>query len=84
MNANDIKPAVIMAMAAPSKGCGMSAAAKRSRIAENKINTSEKPAPAQKPYSDDCMKLRSLLAFCSATPSTAQLVVIRGALIRAH
>ena len=43
MNANDIRPAVIMAMAAPSNGWGMSAAAKRSRIAENKINTSEKP-----------------------------------------
>src|SRR5690606_17580749 len=78
INARDINPAVIMPMAAPLKGCGTSATARRSRMAENSISTREKPSAAPNPYRDEWKKLLSLAVFCRATPSTAQLVVIRG------
>src|SRR5690625_6222777 len=65
-----------MPMAAPLKGVGTSATAMRSRMAENKTSTREKPKAAPKPYKVDSKKPRSRLVFCNATPSTAQLVVI--------
>ena len=49
INASDISPAVIMPMAEPLNGVGVSAKARRSRIAENRINTNEKPTAAPKP-----------------------------------
>src|SRR5690625_5525260 len=67
-----------MPMAAPLKGVGTSATAMRSRMAENKTSTREKPKAAPKPYKDDSKKPRSRLVFCNATPSTAQLVVMSG------
>src|SRR5690625_6683765 len=67
-----------MPMAAPLKGVGTSATAMRSRMAENKTSTREKPKAAPKPYKVDSKKPRSRLVFCNATPSTAQLVVMSG------
>lgn len=49
IKASDIKPAVIIAIEAPLKGSGTSAAAIRSRIEANRINTIEKPTAAPKP-----------------------------------
>ena len=48
-NANDIKPAVIMAIALPWKAFGTSATAIRSRMAAKKTKTNEKPTAAPKP-----------------------------------
>ena len=67
-----------MPMAAPLKGSGTSAAAKRSRMAENKTNTNEKPTAPPKPYSVDSKKLWVFWVFNKATPSTAQFTVISG------
>src|SRR5690606_10072334 len=78
MKARDIKPAVIMPMAAPLKGTGTSATARRSRMAEKRISTIEKPTAPPKPYRVDSQKLWVLLMFNRATPSTAQLTVISG------
>lgn len=49
MNASDIRPAVTMATALPRKTTGTSATAMRSRMAENRISTMEKPTAAPKP-----------------------------------
>lgn len=49
MNASAMKPAVINAMAAPSKGAGISANASRSRTPANSTRTSENPAAAPIP-----------------------------------
>jgi hypothetical protein len=49
MNAIDINPAVISAIGAPSKTFGTLADSRRSRIAENKTNTNEKPIAAPNP-----------------------------------
>src|SRR5690606_14816125 len=46
MKARDMSPAVIMPMAAPRKGAGTSAMAKRSRNPANRISTMEKPIAA--------------------------------------
>ncbi|KAI3490675.1 hypothetical protein L1887_44837 [Cichorium endivia] len=78
IKARDIKPAVTSAIALPRKGAGISAAARRSRIDAKRTITNEKPTAAEKPYSADCIKLWPRLMFSSATPRTAQLVVISG------
>jgi hypothetical protein len=78
MNANDIIPAVIRAIAAPRKGTGTSAAAMRSRMAEKAISTSEKPAAAPKPKTAASARPWLSCTLSSATPSTAQFVVISG------
>ncbi len=49
IKASDIRPAVIMAMETPRNGVGTSAATRRSRMAANRISTSEKPVAAPKP-----------------------------------
>lgn len=49
IKASDIRPAVIMAIDTPRNGAGTSAATRRSRMAANRINTSEKPVAAPKP-----------------------------------
>lgn len=49
IKASDIRPAVIMAIETPRKGVGTSAATSRSRMAANRISTSEKPSAAPKP-----------------------------------
>ena len=48
MNASDMMPAVISAIAVPLKGHGISAASSRSRIDANMTSTSAKPAAAPK------------------------------------
>ena len=79
MNASDIRPAVIMPMAAPRNGAGTSAMAMRSRRAANSTSTREKPSPAPKPWVVAWRKPYSaLLALSRATPRTMQLVVISG------
>ncbi len=49
MNARDISPAVIRPMLGPRKASGTSATAIRSRMAANRISTSEKPRAAPRP-----------------------------------
>lgn len=49
INASDMMPAVMSAIAAPRNGAGMSAASRRSRIDANMTSTSEKPSAAPKP-----------------------------------
>ena len=74
----DISPAVTSAIALPWKGSGTSATATRSRTAANSTSTSENPIAAPNPYSADSTKLCCSWMLSRATPSTAQLVVIRG------
>src|SRR5690606_19484739 len=78
MNASDIMPAVTRPIAAPWNAGGTSATAMRSRIAANATSTSEKPSAAPTPYSADATRPWSSCTFRSATPSTAQFVVING------
>ena len=49
MNASDISPAVISAMACPAKTPGTSAISRRSRMAENSTSTRPNPTAAPKP-----------------------------------
>ena len=72
MNASDMMPAVINAMAVPRNGAGMSAASSRSRMAANMTNTSAKPMDAPKPKKTDCTNPLDSCTLSSATPNTAQ------------
>ena len=53
MNASDIIPAVIRAIAVPRNAAGISAASIRSRIAANMTSTKAKPSDAPKPKKID-------------------------------
>ena len=65
-------------MAAPRNGTGTSATAIRSRMAANSTITSENPTAAPNPYRPDSIRPCRSWMFNSATPNTAQLVVISG------
>ena len=53
MNASDMMPAVMRAIAVPRKGEGISAASSRSRIEANMTSTNANPAAAPKPKNTD-------------------------------
>ncbi len=78
MNARDISPAVISVIGEPLNNVGTGAPSMRSRRPANSTSTSEKPAAAPKPYRAEVRKVCFFCTFSSATPSTAQFVVISG------
>ena len=71
-------PAVIKAIGAPLNGRGTSAPSIFSLRAENNTKTNENPIAAPKPYNPEAKRLEFSVTFKSATPKTAQLVVING------
>ena len=78
MKLRAMRPAVTRAMGKPSKHLGQSAKTLRSRTPAKSTMASRKPRPPVTPYTRDSMKLYLFCTFSSTTPSTAQLVVMRG------
>ena len=78
MKASDMRPATMSAAGAPAKALGTGARARRVRMPAKSTSTSPKPNAAPKPYSAEVRKSCAFCTLMSATPSTAQFVVISG------
>ena len=77
-NARDMKPAVTSPIAVPSNGFGIVDIANRSLNPANRIKASANPSPEENEKTIILKKGSLFLIQSSATPSTAQLVVISG------
>ena len=74
----DISPALIKAIGKPVRHLGIGASASLSLMPAKRIIAMAKPTDAPIPFTRDSIKLYPLSILSTATPSTAQLVVIRG------